>query len=142
MLEAKPGTRPLLITLPIRVQTYDIDFANHVNNQVYIRWLEDLRMEMLRVYYPLERLMAENTAPILASTEIHYRRPLVLGDAPLGAMWVHQLGRATITVNAEITLNGAVCAHATQRLVLLRLPDHKPVRLPVAFQEQFLLEAG
>ena len=42
MLEAKLDTRPLLVTLPIRVQTYDIDFASHVNNQVYIRWLEDL----------------------------------------------------------------------------------------------------
>ena len=46
--EAQPGKRPLLVTLPHNVQTYDIDFANHVNNQVYVRWLEDLRMELLR----------------------------------------------------------------------------------------------
>jgi len=137
MLEAQPGTRPLLVTLPIRVQTYDIDFAGHVNNQVYVRWLEDLRMEMLRVHYPLERLMAENTAPILASTEIHYKRPLLLGDAPEGAVWVQQLGRATIMLRAEVTLGDAVCAHATQRLVLLKLPEHKPVRLPEAFMEIF-----
>lgn len=142
MHEAKPGTRPLLVTLPIRVQTYDIDFAGHVNNQVYVRWLEDLRMEMLRVHYPLERLLAEKTAPILASTEIHYKRPLLLGDTPTGAIWVHHIGRATITVHAEITLGDAVCAHATQRLVLLRLPDHKPVRLPAEFLEKFLREAG
>lgn len=142
MLEAQPGTRPLLVTLPIRVQTYDIDFAGHVNNQVYVRWLEDLRMEMLRVHYPLERLMAENTAPILASTEIHYKRPLLLGDSPEGEVWVQQLGRATITLRAEIRLGEAVCAHATQRLVLLKLPEHKPVRLPDAFREIFVRGQG
>ena len=138
MLEAPPDKRPLCVRMPIKVQTYDIDFAGHVNNQVYVRWLEDLRMEMLRVYYPIDRLMAEKLAPILASTEIHYKRPLLLGDAPEGAIWVSQLGQATINLKAEFTHDGKVCAHAHQRLVLLRLPEHKPVRLPPAFREFFL----
>jgi len=47
MFTAAEGRKPLLVSLDIRVQTYDIDFAGHVNNQVYVRWLEDLRMEML-----------------------------------------------------------------------------------------------
>ena len=137
MLEAREGTRPLRVQMPIKVQTYDIDFAGHVNNQVYVRWLEDLRMEMLRTYYPIERLLAERLAPILVSTEIHYKRPLLLTDSPEGDIWVRQLGHASIHLNAEITLDGKVCAHATQRLVLLRMPENKPVRLPAEFKEFF-----
>lgn len=34
MMEA---TRPLLIEIDFPVHTYDIDFANHVSNIVYIR---------------------------------------------------------------------------------------------------------
>lgn len=142
MLEAPLGKRPLCVSMPIKVQTYDIDFAGHVNNQVYVRWLEDLRMEMLRVYYPIERLMAERLAPILASTEIHYKRPLLLSDAPTGDIWVSRLGKATITLHAEICLHGALCAYAVQRLVMLRVPEHKPVRLPAEFQEFFLRDLG
>jgi len=51
MRDARSGKRPLLVPLPLKAQTYDIDFAFHVNNQVYVRWLEDLRMEVLRGYY-------------------------------------------------------------------------------------------
>jgi acyl-CoA thioester hydrolase len=137
MIEPPPGMRPLRVRMPIKIQTYDIDFAAHVNNQVYVRWLEDLRMELLRVYYPIERLMAEGLAPILASTEIHYKRPLVLGDAPVGEVWVARLGAATVQLHAEITHGEHLCAHATQRLVLLHLQTQKPVRWPAAFRAAF-----
>jgi len=33
--------------MTIRVATYDIDYANHVSNIVYFRWLEDLRLQLL-----------------------------------------------------------------------------------------------
>jgi len=40
-----PPIRPFLIEVPLPVRTYDIDFAGIVSNIVYIRWLEDLRLE-------------------------------------------------------------------------------------------------
>jgi acyl-CoA thioesterase FadM len=36
-------TKPLSVELSLNVNTYDIDVAGHVNNIVYIRWLEDMR---------------------------------------------------------------------------------------------------
>ena len=84
MFAAQQGARPLLVTMSIEVQTYDIDFAGHVNNQGYVRWLEDLRMEMLRKYYPLDRLMEQAVAPILASTNIVYKPSIGLHDEPVG----------------------------------------------------------
>ena len=39
--------------LPLRVQTYDIDFAGIVSNIVFIRWLEDLRLGLMDEAYPL-----------------------------------------------------------------------------------------
>ena len=46
--------RPFLITLPITVKTYDIDYAAIVHNAVYIRWLEDLRTLLLADHYSVE----------------------------------------------------------------------------------------
>lgn len=138
MHKALPHARPLLVTLPIRVQTYDIDLARHVNNGVYIRWLEDLRMEMLRVYYPLERLIAQDAVPIIHSTRITYHRSIRLFDHPEGRMWCSQMGRATLTLEAEIVVGDLVCASATQRGVLLKIGTTRPVRIPQELADAFL----
>lgn len=130
MREARPGKRPLCVTLPIRVQTYDIDFANHVNNQVYVRWLEDLRMELLRTYYPIKRFMDQGVAPILASTNITYKRGIGLYDEPTGHLWCTKLGRATINLEASIEVGETQCAHASHRVMLLNLATNRPARTP------------
>jgi len=127
---AVEGARPLLVELPIRVQTYDIDFAGHVNNCVYVRWLEDLRMAMLRKYYPIERLIAEKTAPILVQTNIHYRKSIDLADEPIGRMWCTKIGRATLHIAAEICVGETCCADATQRGILLNIGTTRPARIP------------
>ncbi len=137
MRDARPGKRPLLVTLPLKVQTYDIDVAFHVNNQVYVRWLEDLRMEVLREYYPLKRFMDEGVAPILASTQITYKRPIGLYDEPVGHMWCTHLGRATIWLEAEITVGDQVCAHAIQRGSFLVLATSKASRTPGELMAKF-----
>jgi len=137
MLKARAGARPLLVTMPIRVQTYDIDFAGHVNNGVYVRWLEDLRTALLHVYYPLQKLTEDGLAPILVSTYIEYKRSIELHDAPVGTMWCSQLGRATLTVHAEITVEDKQCAWATQRGILLNIGTTRPARIPEALKEQF-----
>ena len=100
MLKTSEGARPFHVTMPFRVATYDIDFAGHVNNGVYIRWLEDLRMELLRQYYPFEKLVATETFFVLHSTHITYKRSLGLFDAPTGQMWCTELGRATLRLDA------------------------------------------
>jgi len=142
MLIAPAGTRPIFVSMPIKVQTYDIDFARHVNNGVYVRWLEDLRMELLRTYYPLEKFMAQGTAPILHATHITYKRSIGLFDEPVGRMWCTELGRATLRLEAEICVGDAVCAHATQRGILLEIGTTKPVRLPEELLARFRQDAG
>ncbi len=137
MLIAPPGTRPLMVTLPFTVQTYDIDFAQHVNNQVYVRWLEDLRSEVLRQHLPLDKLMAQNTAPILHSTQITYHKSIELFDKPEGRMWCSSLGRATMNLEAEIVVGEKVCATALQRGILLNIGTTKPVRIPEDLVERY-----
>ena len=58
--------RPLAVSAPIRVQGYDVDFAGIVSNIVYIRWLEDLRYQVLEAYYPLPQLLADKPADYVA----------------------------------------------------------------------------
>ncbi len=42
--------------ITFKIKPYDIDAAGHVNNAVYINWLEDLRVKLFSKIIPLESL--------------------------------------------------------------------------------------
>ncbi len=137
-LKAVEDARPLLVTLPFRVQTYDVDWAGHVNNGVYVRWLEDLRLEMLEVHCPMKGLLDQGLAPILVRTEIDYLHPVKFFDAPVGHLWCDKMGRATMNLHAEICVEGRVCCRARQRGALLHADTYRPARFPARFAEAFV----
>lgn len=122
--------RPLEIVMPIKVQTYDIDFAGIVSNIAYIRWLEDLRVEFLRIYYPLDQMIPEGIAPILLSTEIHYKRPVRLLDQVEGHLKVHALKAMRWILDAEIKTHGEIAATAQQSGCFINLQTGRPIPLP------------
>ena len=61
---------------------------------VYIRWLEDLRLQVMTEHYPLQDLLDANQSPILEKTEITYHQPLRLFEEVVGRMWVSKLSKA------------------------------------------------
>jgi len=112
-------------------KTYDIDYAGHVSNISYIRWLEDLRLAWLDEYAPLEEMMAEGIGPVLLRTEIDYLRPIRLHDRPVkGRLWVAEYDRLTSTLAAEFIVNGAVMARAWQHGMFFKIATGRPVRIP------------
>jgi acyl-CoA thioester hydrolase len=116
--------------LPLRIQTYDIDFAGIVSNIVFIRWLEDLRLALMDQAYPLVQALTDDVAPILISTRIAYRRPVTLADKLLGRMRVAGLGRVRWRLAAEFTVAGAVHADAEQEGLFMRLTTRRPIAIP------------
>ena len=107
-------TRPFEVSLNLPVRTYDIDMLSIVHNRVYIRWLEDLRMQVLAEYLPLQPLVEAGISPLLIKTCIEYKRPVRLFDPLMGHMWMAALGRARYTLRAEFLVNGQLMATAEQ----------------------------
>lgn len=130
--------RPLLVELPIVVKTYDVDYARIVHNAVYIRWLEDLRLEIMTRHFPPQGQFSEQRSPVLARTEINYHRPLRLFDKAIGRMWVSDLGKARWEVQAEICRGEMVAATARQTGYFMDLEQYRPVRIPAEFREKWL----
>ena len=142
MIESRKEVRPLLVEIPFRVQTYDVDFAGVMSNIVYIRWLEDLRVKVLDEYLPLDALLAQGISPLLARTEINYRRPLRLDDRPIGRMWVSKIGRASSVLSAEFSLDGVIVADARQVGTFITLATGRPIPLPRALRDQYAAMAS
>src|SRR5579883_224966 len=92
----------LYIQHEITVSTYDTDFAGHVSNISYLRWLEDMRLKLFDKYFPLKNFMEGGLAPVIAATKIEYKRPVKLFERPQGIMWVSKMGRASLTLNAQL----------------------------------------
>lgn len=132
---AQENEKALLIEQPIVVRTYDIDFANIVHNIVYLRWLEDLRSEILADVLPIEEILATGISPILTRTEIDYRWPVRIGDKVVGRMWVSDLSRTRWTLSSEIVVEGRVCAAGRQSGYFADLNTLKPVRMPEKLKE-------
>lgn len=119
----------------IKVATYDIDFAGHVSNISYLRWLEDMRRSMFDQYSPFRDFIEKGVTPVLVSTEIKYKKPIRLFDEPKCRMWISELSRTTLTVEAEIALKGELMTVAKHVGVFVDLTTMKPVRLPREFVE-------
>jgi acyl-CoA thioester hydrolase len=115
---------------PLRIQTYDIDFAGIVSNIVFVRWLEDLRLGLMEQAYPLIRALAEDVAPILLATRISYRRPVTIADPLIGRMRVSALGRVRWRLAAEFTVGAAVHVEAEQEGLFMRLSTRRPIAIP------------
>jgi len=128
---------PSLITLPIKVKSYDIDFANIVHNAVYSRWLEDLRSELILAVYSFEEMLADGISPILTKTEIEYRLPIRFGEEVTGSMWVSGLTRVRWTVEAEFRVGEQIRTFSRQQGYFASLKTLRPIRVPEKLRAQW-----
>ena len=79
-MSAIQNSKPLEVELQLPVRTDDIDFAGIVSNIVYVRWLEDLRLEILSRFSPLEEQLQNGIAPLILQTKIDYKQAIQMSD--------------------------------------------------------------
>lgn len=136
-------TKPFEVTLNFPVRTYDIDFVGIVSNIVYVRWLEDLRLQALAEFFPLDTAMQElGIAPVLLRTEIDYRQPVRLFDPVIGTLWLAHLTRVRQVLQAEFTVNGQLRAAARQTTCFIDLATGRPQPTPAALRDAHAGDVG
>jgi acyl-CoA thioester hydrolase len=118
----------LEVELEFSIKTYNIDAAGHVNNAVYINWLEDLRSELLEKILPREILIDKNLHLVVASTYIEYKKPLHLYEKPVGKMRLEKYERGILNLACLIFLNNKTVARASQKCVLVDKITQKMVK--------------
>jgi acyl-CoA thioester hydrolase len=119
------------------VRTYDIDFAGIVSNIVYVRWLEDLRLEMLSQHFPLDEQLKRGITPVIVQTKIDYKQPIKISDSPSGKMWIKTMESLRWSVNAEIVVNGQIAALGEQVGIFIDLQTNKPIRMPENLKQKY-----
>jgi acyl-CoA thioester hydrolase len=86
--------------LALEIQAPDIDELGHVNNVVYLRWVQDVAVAHWRVAATAEQ--QADLAWVVLRHEIDYKRAAVLGDAIVARTWVGTASKITFERHTEI----------------------------------------
>lgn len=113
------------IELDLEVKTYDIDIAGHVNNIVYVRWIEDLRSKLLGSCCPVDELLRRNLYPVVTRTQIRYKSQLRLGDNAKGTIQIESIKHGLMQLKIIFQREDVVVATAEQSCVLMDLQTGK-----------------
>jgi acyl-CoA thioester hydrolase len=138
----------------LEVRFRDCDAMGHVNNAVYLTYLEEARFHHWRASGIATQAL--NSAPasdagvpddvpgvILARVEIDYRRPAKYGDLLRIDIGVAAIGRTSFTYEYEI-LDASNAVIATARTVIVRF-DYaagKPVPISEELKEALTRDVG
>lgn len=84
------------ISFEQEIHTFHIDFLGHVNNGIYIQWMEIGRTKLLEAAgMTTHEILKQSFAPLLVQTTITYKKPLYLGDYVHIEVWLSELRNTT-----------------------------------------------
>lgn len=121
----------------VPVQWGDMDSFQHVNNIVYLRWLETSRVRYLEVAGLNSILAQTNCGPILVSVHCNYRKQLRYPDEVLIGARMMKLGGTSMKVEHIIYSVGqqAVSADGESVVVYFDYGNQKAIMIPDAIRE-------
>lgn len=123
-------------TLSVRAQADDIDVQGHVNNQVYLRWIQEVAVAHWRALAPPAALA--EISWVVRRHEIDYKAPAFLHDEILLRTWVGEATRLTFERFTEIVRNDAVLlCRARTVWVPIDKTTGRPVRVSAEVRERF-----
>lgn len=133
------------ISTPIQVMYFDTDAGGVVHNIAYLRFIEVARTLLaIEMGMSFEEIKRTQVHPVVARTEIDYRRPAVLGDHLEIRGGVVEISRVRFWVEFEVIRpsDNTLIATCRQALALVQMPEGKVVRLTEGFGQAVSLTKG
>ena len=121
----------------VPVVAADIDEQNHVNNTVYLRWVQDVATAHWRAIASRE---AQATIGwIVLRHEIDYKAPATFGDQIVVRTWVGKASRLTFERFTEIRRqsDGQLLSQARTLWCPINEQTGRPTRVPAEVHTKF-----
>ncbi|MFC6061800.1 acyl-CoA thioesterase [Streptomyces ochraceiscleroticus] len=123
----------------------DMDAFGHVNNVVFLRYLEEARIDFMFRLAPGDGSPSFSGGSVVARHEIDYVRPLVHRHAPVTIeSWVTRITAASLTIAYEIKDEDTLYVRASTVVVPYDLEAGRPRRISAeekAFLQEYMDEA-
>lgn len=120
----------------------DIDSYDHVNNVVYLQYLEDARVQLTYAKLPgggtFQDLLGADLFTLVGRNEIEYLAPISFRPEPIAVnIWITNVGGSSFDFGYTVTEadTSVVYAQAATSMVLVSRSTGRPVRLTPAQRE-------
>jgi len=123
--------------MTVSISPEDIDEQNHVNNTVYLRWVQEAATAHWRAVANPD---AQNTIGwVVLRHEIDYKAPACLGDEVLLRTWVGKATRLTFERFTEMRRSGddQLLSEARTLWCPINAQSGRPLRVPAEVRAQF-----
>ncbi len=123
--------------MTVAVSPGDIDQQNHVNNTVYLRWVQEVATAHWRAVASADA--QESIGWVVLRHEIDYKAPACLGDQVVLRTWVGKATRLTFERFTAIRRNGdgQLLSKARTLWCPINSQNGRPIRVPAGVREQF-----
>lgn len=137
--QAPEATSTPLFVAPIGVRWRDLDAFNHVNNANYLTYLEEARLQWLQ---HVPGWFNEHSMPVLAASEVNYRRPIEWPAQLNVELFCERLGNSSVTIAHRIVNAHDDALYSDGKVVMVWMDPAtgKPVPLPQSIRDA--AEAG
>ncbi|HSS82605.1 MAG TPA: thioesterase family protein [Reyranella sp.] len=125
--------KPLYVA-SIGVRWRDLDAFNHVNNSNYLTYLEEARLQWLK---DVRDWFSEDSMPVLAASELQYRRPIEWPASLHVELRCARLGNSSMTIAHRIVdADDANHLYSDGHVVMVWMnpATGKPVPLPATIR--------
>lgn len=134
---------PLSATVSVR--TYELDSFGHVNNAVYLQYMEEARSEFLKqIGVSFNDFAVLDVQLVIVEAHVSYVSSAKYGDVVEIAGRFRDVRPASLTIDYELTKQntGRLLARAWTRGAFVSAQTGKPCRAPVLFRNAFTQAAG
>ena len=135
---------PHVVTL--EVLATDIDAYDHVNNSVYLAWLDRAAWSHSGTLgLSLEQCVAMRRGMAAHRTEIDYLKAALLGDRVLVGTWIVNTDsklRVERRFQIRRATDGETLSRARIDYVCINLDSGRAVRMPDSFRNAYVVTAG
>ncbi len=125
-------------TATVRVRSYELDSFGHVNNAVYLQYLEYARSEfLLQVGISFSDFQRWNAMPYVVRAEIDYKASSRYDDELVITGWVSAWGKSSFVLTYEIYNRSAGRMGALAEIKFAWVDrEEKIIRIPPLFREK------
>ena len=113
-----------------------LDPMGHVNNAVFLSWLETARIEFLRALGGLEGVGAGEMTMILARVELDFRAPVSFGERVDVGVRASRFGTKSFDLEYSLRTGDRVVADATTVLVAYDYVNNASKEIPAEWRRR------
>ncbi|MGI9552192.1 MAG: acyl-CoA thioesterase [Aurantibacter sp.] len=126
------------ISINCQVRWGEMDALGHINNTVYFRYFEDVRIEYFKKLGFEAVTSDQEMGPILAQISCQFLRPVEYPDQVTIGVWVARIGNTSLQMDYEIysEQHQEVVATGTSVIVMINYQTGAKIQLPNQKRQQ------